>query len=392
MTRRRWWLLLLIGASLALYAGTRSGDVARVADSMTYGNFDLPPADGQAGVMYLAPGVEDYAVSVQYRFDSGVRWHPLVALGILFAVMAVWRLVRNPDGRAGPARGLVQWLGFVGTRLGVLRVAGLVPVPRCAAGVLPLLNCQACEMANGACPVGAAQAFLRHGDVPLFVVGSVSVFGLAAGRRFCGWLCPFGMIEDLITRYARLRLKVPQALEWGRFVTLGLLVVVPLVAGLFEVFRVFPLCATLCPSGLFMGLAPYYLTHGLPALQEVLAAPAAHLAGVAWMVVHGLALVLYLGLALNIGGRVFCRFLCPLGAALGLFNRVALVRIETNGSCSACHDCQVACPAGLDPADDGFLAHTGCIRCGRCVSQCSHNTRRWVVGDRPLERPNHADA
>ena len=379
-SRRRRATLLWALVLAALVAGVLAGDPSRVADIMTYGSFDAPPSEAQSGVMYLAPGVKDLAIDVEYGFDA-VSWHPVVALSALFLLVLFWRVFRSSELAAGSRRPIVQWLGFVLTRAGLLRVAGVLPLRRCSTGVLPVLNCHTCEMAAGACPIGAAQAFLRYGDPPLFVEDGVAAFALAAGRWFCGWLCPFGLVEDLLIRVSKPRLSLPRQLEWGRFAMLGLVAAVPLGMGLAGITSWFPFCSTVCPSGMILGLAPYYLTHGMPAVSEILADPVEHGAGIAVFAAPILGLIAYLALALSVGGRLFCRYLCPLGAFLGLFNDTAYVRVESDpagcGSCTACHG---RCPAGLTPDRDDFLARTGCLRCGRCVKDCSLGKRRWVFG------------
>jgi len=368
LPRRGWWLLLV--AVVLVAAGLLRGDWGQAADLMTYGNFDAPPSEGQAGVMYLGPGTPDLAVEKVYDFAHGPEWHPLVALGILFVVILAWRTVKAPD--LGARRWLVQWLTFVGTRLGVLRVGLVLPVPRCALGVTPLLNCQMCEMAVGACPIAAVQGGLRAGQLPALALGVILGAGAIAGRWFCGWMCPFGLIEDLMGRVARLwswRLRLPRALEWGRFGVLGFVLVGGVLAVPLGFETVLPFCATLCASGKVLGLAPYYLTTGISVVPE------------AWPTVlfHGALLLLWAGLTLAVAGRVFCRLGCPLGAALGLMNDTALVRIEGDAAaCAACGACRSVCPMGASYEDPGFLARTGCIRCGRCVSRCHRANRRWV--------------
>ena len=246
-------------------------------------------------------------------------------------------------------------------------------------------------MAVGACPVGAAQAFLRTGDFPFFVVGVTSAFALLAGRWFCGWLCPFGLIEDVLDRFSRDRLRLPHQLGYGRYVMLVALIVAPVLTGLAGLMTVFPFCATVCPSGLILGLSPYYLTHGFPRLQEALAQPALHLGGVLIFAAHVFGLLVYLGLALNMSGRFFCRFLCPLGAFLGLFNGVALIRIEhAPAACGSCTSCHSLCPVGNQPNLDDFLTRTGCVRCGRCVSACGRGNKHWVVAGTALKEPQDA--
>ncbi|MBM4352985.1 MAG: 4Fe-4S binding protein [Deltaproteobacteria bacterium] len=378
-TSRPFFLIAV--ALLLLVCGLLSGDWRRAADVMTYGNFDFAPSEGQSGIMYLAPGTPDLAIRKVYEFGRGILWHPLVALSTLFAIVLFWRRFRDPDSAAGSRRWLVQWLGFVGTRVGMLRTGQVLPVQRCTLGVLPVLNCQTCEMANGACPIAAIQASLRHQDIPMLAVGVVTAAGLAAGRWFCGWLCPFGLIEDLLDRLSRDRLRLPRRLEYGRFVMLGLVVLVPIGLGLAGVVQIFPFCSTVCPSGMILGLAPYYLTTGKPAVAAILSAPAAQPGAFAVVAGHLAGLVAYLGLALNVKGRFFCRYLCPLGAFLGLFNRVSLVRIENDPTgCGECRACVGGCPTGSAGPVDDFLAASGCIRCGRCVRACPSGNRQWTVG------------
>jgi ferredoxin-type protein NapH len=372
--RRTAHVLLALGLLLAS-VGYLAGGRTELAGLMTYGNFDLPPADAQSGIMYLAPGGPDRALDKVYRFGQGIEWHPLVALGILFGLILFWRVFRAPDLRTS-RRWLVQWLGFVGTRLGVL-----LPVPRCALGALPILNCQTCEMANSACPIAAFQAGLRHHDALLLSAGVVVAAGAASGRWVCGWLCPFGLIEELIGRLSLRRVRLPRRLEWGRFLMLGLVLLGPLALSWFGTEGLLPFCASFCVSGKILGLAPYYLTTGSPGLADVLAAPAEHGGRLALFLFHASFLLGYLALVLLVAGRVFCRFLCPLGAALGLFNTIALVGVEGDAAtCRACGRCVAACPAGGALQGDDFLARSGCIACGRCVQSCDRGNRRWRFG------------
>jgi len=378
---------LLAAAVGLICGGLLAGDVSRIAGTMTYGNFDVPPEEGQSGVMYLSPGVDDLAAAKVYRFapENPIVWHPLAALGILFGLLLFWRTWKARDLRTSP-RWLVQWLGFVGTRIGVLRAAQVFPVTRCALGVVPVLNCQACEMANAACPIGAMQGALRLHEFPAFAVGVVVLSGLAAGRWFCGWLCPFGFIEDLLDRISRPRLTIPKGLEWGRFVVLGLTLLAPLILGLVGVTRLFPFCSTLCVSGGLLGRLPYLLTTGAPALADVLHEPSKHAGSLVLLSLHALLLLGWALLALSVAGRFWCRYLCPLGAALGLFNKVSFVQVTHDATaCASCTTCSSVCPMGLSADQDDFLAWTGCIRCGRCIQACPSGNRRWSFGSRNAE-------
>jgi hypothetical protein len=64
---------------------------------------------------------------------------------------------------------------------------------------VPGLSCYSCPGALGACPVGALQAVItsRQFDFSFYVAGFLVMVGALRGRFVCGWLCPFGWIQDL---------------------------------------------------------------------------------------------------------------------------------------------------------------------------------------------------
>jgi ferredoxin-type protein NapH len=65
---------------------------------------------------------------------------------------------------------------------------------------VPGLNCYSCPGALGACPLGALQSSLSGVLLrfPFYVLGLMLLFGLLFGRTVCGWLCPFGFIQELL--------------------------------------------------------------------------------------------------------------------------------------------------------------------------------------------------
>ena len=80
----------------------------------------------------------------------------------------------------------------------------------------------------------------------------------------------------------------------------------------------------------------------------------------------GLLALLLLSLLIS---RSFCRYLCPLGAIYGLFNRIALAHLDyAQESCVNCGACESVCPMGIDPKTQFNSAE--CIRCGRCSRAC----------------------
>lgn len=228
---------------------------------------------------------------------------------------------------------------------------------------VPGLNCYSCPGAVGSCPMGALQAALnqRNFEIPFAVLGFFFVFGSLLGRFVCGWLCPFGLLQDLLHKIPlfRKRKQLPyhKILKYGKYLVLfGLVIVGSLF--LFTGFAKIPaFCKYLCPSGTFLGALP------LLGADEQLRAQAGGL--FFWKL--GVLLVLVV-LSIKVY-RPFCQYLCPLGAVYGWFNKFSLVQIHwEKDACISCTACQKACPVNLSP--EKISVSSECIRCGKCIEAC----------------------
>lgn len=228
---------------------------------------------------------------------------------------------------------------------------------------VPGLNCYSCPGAIGSCPMGALQAALnkRNFEIPFAVLGFFFVFGSIFGRFVCGWLCPFGLMQDLLHRIPffrkRKQLAYHSVLKYGKYVVLFGLVVVG-SSFLFTGFAKVPaFCKFLCPSGTLMGALP------LLGMDKQLRSQASDL--FYWKL--GILMVLIL-LSVKVY-RPFCQYLCPLGAIYGWFNRFSLVQIHwEKDTCISCMACQRVCPVNLPP--EKISVSTECIKCGQCVEVC----------------------
>ena len=80
---------------------------------------------------------------------------------------------------------------------------------------VPGMNCYSCPGALGSCPIGSMQAVFdaRHRRFAFYVVGYLSLIGLIAGRFICGWLCLFGLIQELLYKIPAPKLKVPEKID-----------------------------------------------------------------------------------------------------------------------------------------------------------------------------------
>uniref|UniRef100_UPI0040574C7D 4Fe-4S binding protein n=1 Tax=Acetatifactor sp. TaxID=1872090 RepID=UPI0040574C7D len=228
---------------------------------------------------------------------------------------------------------------------------------------VPGLNCYSCPGAVASCPLGALQAALNQKgfQIPFAVLGFFFIFGSVFGRFVCGWLCPFGLLQDVLHKIPlfRKRKQLPghSVLKFGKYVVLVGLVFVG-SSFLFSGFAKIPaFCKYLCPSGTLMGAVP------LLSVNEQLRSQIGEL--FYWKL--GVLIVLVV-LSVKIY-RPFCQYLCPLGAIYGWFNRFSLVQIHwEKDSCISCMACQKACPVNLPP--ECISISDECIKCGKCINAC----------------------
>ena len=229
---------------------------------------------------------------------------------------------------------------------------------------VPGLNCYSCPGALGACPIGALQAVLgsRKFQMSFYVFGFLMIVGALCGRFVCGWLCPFGLVQDLLYKIPgvkKLR-KLPgeRWLKWLRFVVLGVLVLLLPMVVVDIVGQGSPwFCQYLCPSGTLFGGVP--LVAGNEGLRGALG----------WLFTWKMAILAGLLVLSVFVCRPFCRYLCPLGALYAPFNQFAFYRFQLEEElCTSCGQCQTACkldiPAWKNPNS------LDCIRCGDCCRAC----------------------
>lgn len=234
---------------------------------------------------------------------------------------------------------------------------------------VPGLNCYSCPGAVGACPIGSLQSFLasRPIRVPYYVLGLLLFFGALLGRAVCGFLCPMGFLQELIHKIPVFKkvnhFKGDKLLRKLKYLILALMLVLPLFVALTPFF-----CKYVCPAGTLAG--------------TMLAAADTQVRGLLGGLYGWKFFVLSLLLALSlIVWRPFCKYLCPLGAIYGLFNRVSLYRNSLDADkCVSCGACAAACRMCVDPAKTPN--HSECIRCGDCVKACPTGALKCGFGDK----------
>lgn len=238
---------------------------------------------------------------------------------------------------------------------------------------LPGLNCYSCPGALGSCPIGSLQAVLgsRQFSVSFYILGFLMAVGALWGRFVCGWLCPFGLVQDLLYKipFPRKLRQLPgeSALKMMKYGILAVFVVLlPLLAvdvtGLGDPW----FCKYICPSGTLMA--------GLP----LLASNTLLRSAIGWLFAWKLAILAILLLLALMISRPFCRYLCPLGVLYGLMNKVSLYRLELDESlCIRCGKCEAACELNIPVLTQQNSME--CIRCGDCKNACPTGALRSTL-------------
>lgn len=241
----------------------------------------------------------------------------------------------------------------------------------------PILNCYSCPGALGACPIGSLQSVGNQG-LSRYVVGMLVLFGLLAGRLFCGYACPFGFLQELLHKLPgrKFVIRGQRHKLLSRVKYFVLLVPVLLLPVLFANsfgMKTPYFCAYFCPAGTLEAGLPLMLAKA--SLRQV-AGPL-----FAWKV--GLLLG-FVGVSILIY-RFFCKYFCPLGALLGCFNPFSFYRLNWDADlCTKCGHCEKVCPMGVDPSVSPN--HPDCIRCGDCLVGCPEGALGHSITKKREER------
>lgn len=186
---------------------------------------------------------------------------------------------------------------------------------------------------------------------------------LLVGNVFCGWICPFGAVQDALT-WVRNRVgvkawqppaRLDHGLRWGRFVVLGIVIYFSVATSKLW----------------FANYDPYVQLFGLHWIF--------HPSEVTPVALTILGVVLAGSLVID---RFWCRYLCPPGAMFAVVGKFGFLRIRRSATtCTDCTLCDRTCPVGLDVSKSAPAVSSNCIGCLDCVATCP------VKGALKLEGP-----
>jgi ferredoxin len=223
----------------------------------------------------------------------------------------------------------------------------------------PVLSCHSCPLAIFACPVGVFVHYSGYHVFPFVAVGTVLFLGVLFGRLLCGWVCPFGFLQDLLYKIPTWKFVMP---DWTRFVKYGVLILMvftfPFLLGELTSLSF----CRICPAAALQSTLPRALDTGVDWLQTL-------------VVVKLGFLVFFLVLA-TLSNRSFCKVVCPIGAMLAPLNLVSFWKIKPSTmTCMKCSWCDHKCPPSGAPssrisADVPPNRVMDCVYCYECKNAC----------------------
>ncbi len=204
-------------------------------------------------------------------------------------------------------------------------------------------------------------AFISHTHLSnVVVLAGLAVTALLARSAFCGWICPLGFLQEMVSAFSRfLQKKLPGLRKLMKRLRADTRVL-PVLDRYLRYLKYAVLAWAVIGAGAYgyMVFKDYDPWSALISLGEFSFTPG--------LVVLGITLAAALFVE-----RPWCRYACPLGAASGLLGKLSPVYLAREESaCTGCQICTRACPMGLNVHTASTIKSADCITCLECVGAC----------------------
>ena len=223
----------------------------------------------------------------------------------------------------------------------------------------PVLSCHSCALSWFACPVGVFIHYSGYHLFPYFAVGTVLLIGVFFGRLLCGWVCPFGFIQDMLHKIPTRKIVLPR---WTNnikyFILLFMVFLIPYFLGEETMYSF----CRICPASALQVTLPNIISNGLQPLATITVVKFALLAAILLTVIFS--------------SRAFCRIMCPIGALMAPLNLLSFWRVKPpTDSCISCAKCDKLCPTSVTPSSkiidvEAPNRSLDCVVCHECRDVC----------------------
>ena len=224
----------------------------------------------------------------------------------------------------------------------------------------PVLSCHSCALSWFTCPVGVLVQYSGLHLFPLLALGTALLIGALVGRLFCGWVCPFGFLQDMLHKIPSPKFAMPKRASMVKYFVLAFGVfLIPFFLGE-ETFYSF---CRVCPASALQVTIPNLVMKGI------------HTISIPNMVKLGLLTIILVTVVFS--SRAFCKVLCPIGALLAPLNYFSLRTVKAGtSSCVSCKKCDASCPTDVHPSEriaTGVPVNRSldCIVCEECTKACT---------------------
>ena len=209
------------------------------------------------------------------------------------------------------------------------------------------------------CPYGGVETFVslitagtivkkvHESAVVLMVI--VLILTILVGPVFCGWVCPLGSIQEWVGKMGRKIFKK----KYNNFIPVHVDKYLRLLRYVTLIWTVYLTTESL--KLVFVEIDPYYALFKFWSEEATI----------------GGIIVLLITLLLSLFvERPWCKYACPYGGLLGLFNKIRIFKIKRNTStCISCGKCDNACPMNIKVSQQEVVKSTQCISCLKCTSE-----------------------
>jgi ferredoxin-type protein NapH len=230
---------------------------------------------------------------------------------------------------------------------------------------------------------------------PWLAVASFLIVGILIGKSLCGWVCPFGFVQDLVEVIKRKKTEFsPRTHENMIYVKYGILAITLFIsltfsaskvsggsesyAGSLGIFAIAPFTA-LSPAETLFATLPSIVRNFANTLSEKSVLDAfsgiAGLPPLFWIQLFIMICVLVFAIYVP---RGWCRYFCPHGAIMAILNRFSFIGLRREPvKCvkGGCRRCVEVCPTRVPILDLPWekFSHPECIYCLKCVDACDNN-------------------